>query len=88
MTRKNRTSFELEEILMSITDDHASDSEFGGDSDADDDLPIPAIRAKDTPQPGCISNQPMEEDLDSDDSVADPDYLDPTNSYKNQHHLS
>jgi hypothetical protein len=64
MTRKNLRSSELEKLLMSITDDHASDSEFGGDSDADVDLPIPTIRAKDTPQPGCSSNQCMEEDFD------------------------
>lgn len=27
-------------MLMSITDDHAENSDFGGDSDADDYLPI------------------------------------------------
>jgi hypothetical protein len=55
---------ELEEIIMSITYDHAFNSKFVGDSDTDDDLPIPAIRYKDIPQQGCSGNLSMVEDSD------------------------
>jgi hypothetical protein len=35
-------------------------------------LPMPS--ELDIPQPGCSSNQTMEENLYSDDGIADPDY--------------
>jgi hypothetical protein len=63
---------------VSMTDDHTWFSEFGGDANADDDLPTPATTSKDTSQPGCSSKQPTEEDFNSDDNVADLDYIDPT----------
>lgn len=67
----------LDNLSDGIPEDQAIDSDIGGDSDADDTVPTPR------PSTASISGQrkrsctEMNEytDFDSDDSVADPDYV-------------
>ncbi|XP_067014799.2 uncharacterized protein [Anabrus simplex] len=80
MTRRNLNPPEIEEMLVDI----GSDSEYGGDLDAEDVLQVPQTRDIHDQQSWSIDQQPrgsftqdLHTDFGSDDSVGNPDYEDP-----------
>ncbi|KAF5296072.1 hypothetical protein FQA39_LY12694 [Lamprigera yunnana] len=70
------TSEEAYDLIDSITDDQAFDSDLGGDSDAEDDLPQFSSPSSSTPRTLKRRFAKIDDclDFDSDDSVADPDF--------------
>ncbi|KAJ3621702.1 hypothetical protein MTP99_003809 [Tenebrio molitor] len=64
------------EFIDSISDDQAFDSDLGGDSDADDNIPELSSSSAGTSRgtKRSVTHINEELDFDSDDSIADPDF--------------